>query len=303
MRGGRRQRAHRSASRTGAGTSRLMRTRAASGRRARDRRTRDQRARDQRWPGRGLAGIVLVGAVLQGCAPADASRTLHVYAASSLAESFAAMEHAFEAAHPGTDVVLAFAGSQVLRLQIERGAPADVFASADPAHMQALVERGRVRDRRVFAHNQLVLIVPPENPARIESFRDLPRASRLVIGTESAPVGSYARQALRRAEAAGEGGFAASVLARVASEESNVRLVRAKVELGEADAAIVYRSDTVAAARVRAIEIPPDVNVNADYSIGVVAGGANGDLAEAWLAFVLSREGRQLLARHGFVAE
>lgn len=259
--------------------------------------------RGQWRAGRRLARVALLGALLQGCAPAEPSRTLHVYAASSLAESFAAMEHAFEAAHPGTDVVLAFAGSQVLRLQIEQGAPADVFASADPAHMRALVDHGRVRDERIFAHNQLVLIVPSENPARIESFHDLPRASRLVIGTENVPVGSYTRQALRRAEAAGEGGFAASVLARVASEESNVRLVRAKVELGEADAAIVYRSDTVAAGGVRTIEIPCALNVSADYSIGIVEGGVNPGLAEAWLAFVLSGEGRQFLARHGFAAE
>ena len=256
-----------------------------------------------RRSGPGLAFLALVIPLFQGCAPSDTSQTLHVFAASSLAESFADMEHAFEAAHPGTDVVFAFAGSQVLRLQIEQGAPADVFASADPAHMQALVEQDRIRDERIFAHNQLILIVPPENPARIESFRDLPRASRLVIGTAGVPVGSYARQALRRAEAAGAGGFAASVLARVASEESNVRLVRAKVELGEADAAIVYRSDTVAAERVRAIEIPADLNVSADYSIGVVEDTANRDLADAWLAFVLSGEGRQLLARHGFAAE
>ena len=256
-----------------------------------------------RRSGPGLAFLALVIPLFQGCAPSDTSQTLHVFAASSLAESFADMERAFEAVHPDTDVVLAFAGSQVLRLQIEQGAPADVFASADPAHMQALVEQDRIRDERIFAHNQLILIVPPENPARIESFRDLPRASRLVIGTAGVPVGSYARQALRRAEAAGAGGFAASVLARVASEESNVRLVRAKVELGEADAAIVYRSDTVAAERVRAIEIPADLNVSADYSIGVVEDTANRDLADAWLAFVLSGEGRQLLARHGFAAE
>ena len=263
---------------------------------------RGRRAQD-RQSAPGLVCLALVIALVQGCAPADSSRILHVYAASSLAESFAAMEHAFEAAHPDTDVVLAFAGSQVLRLQIEQGAPADVFASADPAHMQALVERGRVRHGRIFAHNQLVLIVPRGNPARIESFRDLPRASRLVIGTENVPVGSYARQALRRAEAAGAGGFAAAVLARVASEESNVRLVRAKVELGEADAAIVYRSDTVAAGGVRTIEIPPALNVSADYSIGIVEGSVNPDLARAWLAFVLSRQGRELLARHGFAAE
>ncbi|MDE0475807.1 MAG: extracellular solute-binding protein, partial [Gammaproteobacteria bacterium] len=87
-----------------------------------------------------MSSIALVIALLQACAPANTSRTLHVYAASSLAESFAAMEHAFEAAHPGTDVVLAFAGSQVLRLQIEQGAPADVFASAKPPPPQASLE-------------------------------------------------------------------------------------------------------------------------------------------------------------------
>ena len=250
-----------------------------------------------------LAGAALFAALLHGCAPADTSRTLRVYAASSLAESFTAMERAFEAAHPGTDVALEFAGSQVLRLQIEQGAPADVFASANPAHMQALVRGGRVRESRIFAHNELVLIVPPENPAGIESFGDLPRASRLVIGTENVPVGGYTREALRRAEAAGGAGFMASVLARVASEESNVRLVRAKVELGEADAAVVYRTDTVATERVRVIDIPPDANVSADYSIGIVDDAPSPGLAEQWLAFVLSEEGRRVLARYGFRAE
>ena len=250
-----------------------------------------------------LTGAALVAALLHGCAPADSSRTLRVYAASSLAESFTAMERAFEAAHPGTDVALEFAGSQVLRLQIEQGAPADVFASANPAHMQALVRDGRVRESRIFAHNELVLIVPPENPAGIESFGDLPRASRLVIGTENVPVGGYTREALRRAEAAGGTGFMASVMARVASEESNVRLVRAKVELGEADAAVVYRTDTVATRRVRVIDIPPDANVSADYAIGIVDGAPSPELAGEWLAFVFSEEGRRVLARYGFRAE
>ena len=95
----------------------------------------------------------------------------------------------------------------------------------------------------------------------------------------------------------------ASVLARVASEESNVRLVRAKVELGEADAAVVYRTDTVATERVRVIDIPPDANVSADYSIGIVDDAPSPELAEQWLAFVLSEEGRRVLAGYGFRTE
>lgn len=212
------------------------------------------------------------------------------------------MERAFEAAHPDVDVRLTFAGSQVLRLQIEQGADADVFASANPDHMRALVDEGMVEDNRLFARNELAIVLPPDNPAGIESFADLPRARRLVIGTENVPVGSYAREALRRASKRFGPTFESDVLSHVVSEESNVRLARAKVELGEADAALVYRTDAVQSDDVRVVSIPSDLNVTAEYAVGVVTASRLADTAHSWLAFVLSEQGRDILARHGFVA-
>jgi molybdate transport system substrate-binding protein len=228
---------------------------------------------------------------------------LSVYAASSLTEAFTELEGVFESAHPETDVAPTFAGSQVLRLQIEQGAAADVFASANEEHMQALESAELVEESRVFARNDLVIIVPLDNPAGIESLEDLPHADRLVLGTANVPVGRYARAVLRLAAPTHGEGFEAMVLSRVVSEESNVRLARAKVELGEADAAIVYRTDAGSSERVRTVPIPADVNVIADYPIAIVTRTTAREAAEAWIALLVSPDGRSVLARHGFMVQ
>ncbi len=191
---------------------------------------------------------------------------LTVLAASSLTEAFQDLERDFEAAHPNVDVQLTFAGSQVLRLQIQQGAKVDVFASANESHMQALVATGHLAAPRVFAQNELVLIVPPSNPAGIHTFADLGTASRIVIGSSNVPVGIYTRQVFERAASALGDAFVARVRQQVVSEENNVRLVRAKVELGEADAAVVYRTDAAASDRVRVVSIPATFNVRATGS-------------------------------------
>lgn len=248
-----------------------------------------------------LLPVCVAGAA--ACATdAPERESVRVFAASSLTEAFHEMAVAFETASPDTDVVLVFAGSQVLRLQIEQGAQADVFASAHHGHMESLTREGLVSRKQVLAENELVVIVPPDNPAGIESFGDLATVENLVIGTANVPVGAYAREAIRRAETGGFPGFEEAVMGRVVSEESNVRLVRAKVELGEADAAIVYRTDAVAG-RVRTVTVPPRVNVRARYLIGVVADARNPAAAERWVGFVSSPEGRRILARHGFLAD
>lgn len=247
-----------------------------------------------------LLGILGAAAVAAGDDEGEGRRKLQVFAASSLADAFREMETAFEATHPGTDVELVFAGSQVLRLQIEQGARADVFASADHRHIESLERAGLVMEYVEFAGNELVVIVPPDNPAGIESFGDLGRARRLVIGTENVPVGAYTREMLRRAGDRKGRGFESRVLDRVVSEESNARLVRAKVELGVADAAIVYRTDT-APGRVRAIPVPHWANVRAGYRMGPVAGSANAEGAEQWIGFAGSPAGREILSRRGFL--
>jgi len=250
------------------------------------------------------AGVAAVLAlVLAACEAPPESGTLSVYAASSLTEAFGELETAFEAAHPDIDVSVTYAGSQILRLQIEQGAPADVFASANLEHMEALVDSGLVAESRVFVRNELVVIVPLDNPAGIESLEDLPEASRIVLGTRNVPVGRYARDVLRLAAPTLGEGFEAMVLSRVVSEETNVRLARAKVELGEADAAIVYRTDAGSSDRVRIVEIPPEFNVIADYPIGVLRRTTVPATAEAWVSLLMSPEGRTVLARHGFIVE
>jgi len=240
-----------------------------------------------------------------GCRADPAGReVLSVYAASSLAETFEELEVAFELMHPDIDVRLTLAGSQVLRLQIEQGAPADVFASANPEHVQALLEAGLVRDAQAFAGNDLVVIVPLANPSGIESFDQLPLAERIVLGTVNVPAGRYAREVIHRASQQLGAGFEARVLGRVVSEETNVRLARAKVEFGEADAALVYRTDALSSDRVRVIPIPEALGVRASYVIAVAVRPRTlmEPAAEDWVAFVRSGEGRAVLGRHGFNA-
>lgn len=245
-----------------------------------------------------LLGLLLVF----GCGEkVEAPEVLQIYAASSLTEAFRDLEEAFENAYPGADAAMNFAGSQVLRFQIEHGAPADVFASADNRHMQALIDADRVLSSVRFAQNELIVIIPLENPANIDSFTELTRATRLVIGSESVPAGRYAREALHRAGGSLGASFEAEVLERIVSQENNVRLARAKVELGEADAAIVYRTD--ASPRVRTITIPDHINVRASYPTGVVKGCRHPELANKWVAFVLSEAGQTILSQHGFVRE
>lgn len=216
-----------------------------------------------------------------------------VFAASSLTEAFGALEAEFERRHPGDDVQLTFAGSQVLRLQIAQGAPAQVFASANPAHVEALRADGLIPQSHALAQNPLIIIVPRENPASVRNFSDLPRARRLVIGNAQAPIGQYTRQVFERAVAR----QALKIAPRPVSEEGNVRLARAKVELGEADAAIVYRSDARIAA-VRSVPIPADINVAAEYRIAAIKGASAG--AQRFVEFARSAVGQRILVDHGF---
>jgi molybdate transport system substrate-binding protein len=241
----------------------------------------------------------LFAVLLLGCsAPADAPRVVSVFAASSLTEGFGDLERAFEASHPGVDVQLTFGGSQVLRLQIEQGAPADVFASADEQHVASLVQAGLAPSVEPLADNQLVVVAPKAAPAL--AFADLATADRIVLGTAAVPAGRYARQVLDAARQQLGDAWADAVLARIASEEGNVRLVRAKVELGEADAAFVYRTD--ATERLQVVPIPDAFAVRARYGVAVLSRRSPNPDAEAFAAFLRSPEATTLLTRRGFLA-
>ena len=228
---------------------------------------------------------------------------MNVFAAASLTDAFAEMGEQFEAAHPDVTVAFNFAGSQALRTQIEEGAPADVFASANETEMDMLVSSSFVAADapQAFLRNTLVVILPAENTAGLAKLEDLARPGiKLVLAAEEVPVGKYARQALDAMNGSFGTGFKDSVLANVVSNEDNVRQVVAKVQLGEADAGIVYTSDAVAAAELNTIEIPAELNVLAEYPIAVLAQSPNTDLANAFIAYVLSAEGQAVLQKWGF---
>jgi molybdate transport system substrate-binding protein len=252
--------------------------------------------------------LALLGIPALAAGPTDSTpTTLTVYAAASLTDAFRELSRTFEAGNSGVTVRLNFAGSQQLAAQLEQGAPADVFASADQRCMTYATEKGLVAgDAEIFARNRLVVIVPRTNPARIGKLQDLARrGTKVVMAAEAVPVGKYSRDALKHL--AGAPGFPAEydrrVLANVVSQEENVKGVVAKVQLGEADAGVVYRSDvTPAVARfVRVFDIADPYNVTASYPIAVLRGAQNPEGARQFVDLVASEEGQRVLGKHGFL--
>lgn len=240
--------------------------------------------------------------------PQPEKQTLTVLAAASLTESFSEISKAFENLHPGVTVTFSFAGSQQLAQQLDQGAPADVFASANIKYMQQVVDSRRVAADSpvVFARNRLVVIHPLNNPGSIQSLQDLSKPGlKIVLANSSVPVGNYTLTFLENAskDAAFSSDYKDSVLANVVSYEENVKSVATKVALGEADAGIVYSTDVTAdlRAQVDAIDIPDALNVTATYPIAVIADSSAPVLAQAFVEYVLSAEGQAVLAQYGFL--
>lgn len=230
-------------------------------------------------------------------------RTLTVYAAASLTDAFNEIGKAFAEEHPGVVVAFNFGGSQNLRTQIEQGAPADVFASANAKEMDTLVTGNFVEASapKVFLTNQLVVILPKDNPAGIASLEDLSKPElKLVLAAEDVPAGRYARQILDNLNAQFGADYKDKVLANVVSNEDNIRQAVTKIQLGEADASIVYVSDAVATPDLLRIEIPADVNVLAEYPIAPLVRSENLELADEFMAYVLSSGGQATLKKWGF---
>ncbi|MDJ0754935.1 MAG: molybdate ABC transporter substrate-binding protein [Ardenticatenaceae bacterium] len=248
--------------------------------------------------------ILIILLLLTGCNRgnrADNQRELTVFAAASLTDAFLALAESFEAQNPDVQIILNFAGSSQLAAQLREGAPADLFASANPAQMQAVIAAGQVEpgSETEFATNQLTLVVPQDNPAEIAAFEDLARPNvGLILAVEGVPIRQYTDQIL----ASMPGEFQDSFYANLLSEEDNVRQVLAKIALGEADAGIVYTSDITPDLdqEVREIAIPTGQNVVAAYSIAPLADTADSELSQRFINFVLSPAGQDILMSWGF---
>jgi molybdate transport system substrate-binding protein len=254
-----------------------------------------------RGAGRAFVALAAIAAavVATGCgddASSTSSRTLHVFAAASLTEAFTALGRTFEADHPGVKVAFSFAASSALAQQIDDGADADVFASADQTNMQKVVDAGRAADPTIVARNRLAILVEKGNPKGISGLTDLARSGVvLVLCAPEVPCGRFATAALTKA----------GVTVKPASLEENVKAVVAKVTLGEADAGIVYVTDVRAAggaAEGVAIDIADDPALEAVYPMAVTSSARDDAAAKAWVELVRSAAGQRTLATFGFLA-
>jgi molybdate transport system substrate-binding protein len=233
---------------------------------------------------------------------------LTIYAAASLTEACSHLAEEFESAYPTVDVRISFAGSQQIAQQLSQGAPGDLFASANAKQMENVIMAGRVMtgSDQEFIHNQLMIILPGDNPGSIAGVRDLIKPGlRLILADKSVPIGYYSQEMLERAnqQPGFDENFREQVLENVVSFEENVRAVLTKIILGEADAGIVYVSDAagVQEGAIVTIPIPEEINIAASYYIAPLSDSSQLELGLDFIDLVLSPKGQGILNSYGFV--
>jgi molybdate transport system substrate-binding protein len=239
------------------------------------------------------AGLAGCGAADDAGAPASSSgpKSLTVFAAASLTESFTELGKIFQKANPGVTVKFNFGSSATLAQQIVQGAPADVFAAASPATMKSVTDAGLAAGPATFARNKLTIAVPKDNPAKISGVEDLADPEvKVALCAEQVPCGAAAIEALA----------AAGVKVTPVTLEQDVKATLTKVELGEVDAALVYRTDVISSAKALGIEFPAADKAINDYPIAALAKAPAGALAQRFVDLVLSPDGRAVLTGAGF---
>lgn len=260
---------------------------------------------------------VLVAAVVAaGCGSSEGADTaegasgsggdsLTVFAAASLTDAFEELGEEFTD-QTGAEVTFSFAGSSTLATQIEQGAPADVFASADEAQMENVEEAGLVSGQpEVFTTNREVIVVPADNPGDVTDFADLANPGlRLVLAQEDVPAAEYAAEILDKAADNPEYGedFKEDVKNNIGSREEDVRVAVNRVVVGDADGTFGYASDVTPGIRdeVLIVEIPEDLNITAEYPMAALSDSQNTDLSQRWIDFVSGEEGRSVMEKWGF---
>lgn len=253
-----------------------------------------------------LPALIAVLLLASSAGFASEPKEITVFTAASLTGAFGEIGRIFEN-ETGINVVFNFDGSQALRTQIENGAYADVFASANKKQMNALKNGGLMNNRSViiFAKNKISLIVPKDNPAKIKSISDLAKPGiKIIMGTKDVPVGDYALQIIDKLGNDSSYGldYKAKVLSNVISQETTVNYVVTKVALGEADVGFAYVSDVTEdlSGKVDKIEIPDKYNVIGEYPIGLLQESEYPTEGMEFLDLVMSDEGGAVLEKYGF---
>ncbi|MFJ2958306.1 molybdate ABC transporter substrate-binding protein [Streptomyces sp. NPDC087270] len=222
------------------------------------------------------------------------SGTVVVFAAASLKETFTALGKDFQQAYPGTKVVFSFGGSDQLAASITGGAPADVFAAASPATMKTVTDKGDAAGTPAdFVRNQLEIATLPGNPKQIRTLKDLTKSGlSVVLCAKTVPCGAAAQKALS----------ASGLKLTPKSYEQDVKSALTKVELKEADAAVVYQTDVNSAgSKVQGVNFPESAKAINEYPIAPLKDAPNPDGAAAFIALVKSAEGQKVLTQAGFL--
>jgi molybdate transport system substrate-binding protein len=247
-----------------------------------------------------IAATVLVGVggtttVAEAQKKAKLSGSITVAEAASLTDAFAEIKTKFEKQNKGTTINLNPGASSALVTQIEGGAPADVFASADLTNMDKLVTSGNVKAApQTFARNQMEIVTKPGNPKGVKSVADLPNVGVVALCGANVPCGVYATNILNKAKV--------TIPESSITRGADVKTTLAAVTQGDAQAGIVYVTDAKAAgSTATGVEIPEDQNVIAVYPIAPIAGTSNPKLANAFISYVLSPAGQKILAKFGFL--
>ena len=260
-----------------------------------------------------LAAVTLAAIAVAGC-PSSSSSTpaasssstpaasssaaqtgaITVFAASSLKDTFTQLGQQFEAAHPGDTVKFSFGASSALAEQINSGAPADVFASAATKNMDQVVSAGNASNPQNFAENVMEVAVPPSNPAKVTSVNDLAKSSvKTALCQPQVPCGVVAAEVFKNAK----------ITVKPVTLQPDVKSVLTQVELGNVDAGVVYVTDVQAAgSKVKGVTIPADVNATTTYPIATLTHSKEQAIAQAFVAYVLSPPGEQVLKAAGFAA-
>jgi molybdate transport system substrate-binding protein len=259
---------------------------------------RNRRALRAAGAGAGVAALLALSACSSSdsdsAAGSSSSGTVTVFAAASLQESFTALGKRFEQTHPGTKITFSFGGSDSLAASITGGAPADVFASASPKTMKVVTDAGDASGTPVtFVRNQLEIATLPGNPDKVGSLKDLTNKDlKVVMCAKEVPCGAAAQKALD----------ASGLKLTPVSYEQDVKAALTKVELKEADAAVVYRTDVRAAGdKVEGVEFPESADAVNDYPITLLKGTRHPDSAKEFIALVRSAEGQKVLTGAGFL--
>lgn len=255
-----------------------------------------------------ILGLLLSCVNLVSCSQEEQKTKLTILAAASLTEAYTDLEKGFESQYTDIDLQFNFAGTSTLIPQIKEGIEADVFVSANEASMIELIDDGYIKEEaaKVFAHNQLVLIVYKDTEFEIKAMEDvLQEGVKVVVGEPTLPVGKYTDEMLDKIEAEGlyVENYKELFKDHIVSMENSVKAVAVKVEMGEVDVGVVYVTDFTALNNksVNRIDIPKACNPIATYELATLSNSKHKEMADKFVEYVLGTEGQEYLLEYGFI--